>query len=92
MFNVWKERKSKKESAEFSELKTLCSKASNRVSNKFGKIFERISKNYMTANFSVKKSLGHHDFAYNIVAKSHPTPHKCVQGFLKYSLGVHRAM
>ena len=45
-----------------------------------------------TANFSVKKSLGHHDFAYDIVAESHPTPHKCVQGFLKYSLGINLAI
>ena len=45
-----------------------------------------------TANFSVKKPLGHHDFAYDIVAESHPTPHKCVHGFLKYSPAVHLAM
>ena len=46
----------------------------------------------MTANFSVKKSLGHHDFAYDIVAESHSTLHKCVQGSLNYSPGVHLAV
>ena len=46
----------------------------------------------MTANFSVKKSLGHHDFAHDMDAESHPTPHECVQGFLKYSPGVHLAI
>ena len=46
----------------------------------------------MTANFSVKKSLGHHDFAHDMDAESHPTPHKCVHGFLEYSPAVHLAM
>ena len=53
--------------------------------------FTRITL-HMTANFWPKKALDHHDFAYDMDAKSHPTPDKFVQGFLKYSPGVLLAM
>ena len=46
----------------------------------------------MTANFSIKKPLGHHYFAYDMDAECHATPNECVQGFLKYSPGIHLAM
>ena len=68
-----------------------------KVQNSAQRDIKRPKANYFenkvkTANFPVKKALGHYDFAYDMDTQSHPTSHKCVQGFLKYPLGIHRAI